>query len=102
MFPQEDRELHTDDVDDGEHVGEGHVGDDEEEGPVDAHDPGRGVLLAEVHGPQHEGDDHGLGDPNLHDERVLDDGEEAPPEEGSELFPPRGLVRRLLLVTGTN
>ena len=32
MFPEKDWQLHTDDVDDSEHVGEGHVGDDQELG----------------------------------------------------------------------
>ena len=37
VLAKEDRELHADDVDDGEHVGEGHVGNEQEKRPVDAH-----------------------------------------------------------------
>ena len=38
MFSEKDGELHAEDIDDREHVGEGHVGDEEEHGAVDVHD----------------------------------------------------------------
>ena len=42
MLSEKDGELHAEDIDDGEHVGKGHVGDEEEHGAVDIHD---GLLL---------------------------------------------------------
>ena len=55
MFPQEDWQLHAEDV----HHGDQHVvdvGDHEEEGPVDAGHPGSGVLLSEEYGSQYQRD----------------------------------------------
>ena len=63
--------------------------------PIDAHDACRSVLLPEVDGAQDERDDHGLGDPHLHDQRVLDHRQETSPQQGLELFPPGGFVWRL-------
>ena len=39
-----------------------------------------------------------LNDPDLHDHRLLDNGDETPPEDRLELLPPVGLVGRTLLL----
>ena len=48
MFSEENWYLHGDDINDSKHVREGHVGDDEEQGPIDTLYPSYSSLLAKV------------------------------------------------------
>ena len=52
MFSEENWYLHGDDINDSKHVGEGHVGDDEEQGPIDTLYPSYSSLLAKVNSSQ--------------------------------------------------
>ncbi len=67
-------------VDDGKHVLKSCVSQKEKESAVDIHDSRLlGLLLAEIDDAQNQGDDNSLSEANLHDHRLLDHGEKAPP-----------------------
>ena len=57
MFSQKDGELHADDIDDSEHVGKGHVGDEQEKGSIDAHNSFLSKLLPKIDSTKNKSND---------------------------------------------
>ena len=48
MFPQENGDLHCDDIDDCKHIGHCHIGDHKEQGTIDTLHSSNSVFLTKV------------------------------------------------------